>query len=175
LHLHAGHGGHADGSAASPLAWLNLGRVPLLILIMIMLGAFATAGVAAVLVLHLVGIAAPWVVTVPVAIIVSVQITRRATLLLARLLPRDETYVTSPDDFLGRTAQITLGPARSGVVATAKVKDRFGNWHFPHVEPLRSDAEIAQGTTVLIVDRRGDVLLVAPAEGLLAGSKPVSS
>ncbi len=170
LHGHPGH-----DFAGSALGWLNLGRVPLLILLMILLAGFAASGVVEVLALRHAGIAAPWIVTAPLAAMVSVLLTRQATRLVGRLLPRDETYAASPEDWIGLTAEITLGPARSGVVAVARLKDRFGNWHFPHVEPLFPDTEIAQGTTVLAVERRGEVLLVVPAEGRLSATPATPS
>jgi hypothetical protein len=165
------HGGAVD-HGGSILGWLNLGRVPLLVLIMTLLGTFAAAGFVVVMLLHRFGLAAPWVVTAPLATVAAVVSTRGTTRLIARVLPRDETYVSSTDDFIGATAEITLGPARAGVVAVARLKDRFGNWHFPHVEPLRPGTEISEGSVVLVVARRDSVLLVVPAEGRLA-QRPV--
>jgi hypothetical protein len=165
------HGGAVDHDG-SILGWLNLGRVPLLVLIMTLLGTFAAAGFVAVALLHQIGVSAPWAATAPLAAAAAVVSTRGTTRLIARVLPSDETYVSSADDFIGATAEITLGPARAGVVAVARLKDRFGNWHFPHVEPLRPDTEIGEGSVVLVVARRDGVLLVVPAEGRLA-QRPV--
>jgi hypothetical protein len=151
--------------------WLNVGRAPLLALLAAALGIFAASGY--VLQGIVGGISAPlpgWIAALLVAV-PTIPATRWVSRTLARLMPRDETYATSEADFVGRTGIVTVGPVRRGVVARMKLQDRFGNWHFPKVEPFNDPDEIPEGTLVLVVDQRKGVLRVAKADSSLAATE----
>jgi membrane protein implicated in regulation of membrane protease activity len=150
------------------LDWLNRGRVPVLVLLMLLLTWFAVAGFALQGGLHAVlAPLPPWIASL-VALAAALPLTRGTSRALARIIPADETYVVTTASLVGRTGTITLGPAKRGVVARMKLRDDHGNWHFPSVEPFVEDAEIAEGTLVLVVDVQGSTLRVSPADGILA-------
>lgn len=99
----------ADDMADVPLGWLNVGRVPLLILVMLMLGLFASGG------MLLQAVAEPLVGLLP-ALPASLAVgafallsTRAASRLIARILPREETYALSDEDLVGRVGTVTVG------------------------------------------------------------------
>lgn len=164
------HGG--PDTDPGPLDWLNVGRVPLLVLLMILLASFAVLGFLAGSVVLSLSLRLPgWVLAVP-AFAVALPLTRVVSRGLGRLVPRDESYAIDAAHLVGRTAEVTVGPARAGVVARARVQDGFGNWHFPRIVPADAGAEIAVGTIVLIVGEREGVLSVTPAEGALAQDWP---
>lgn len=172
-HLFGDHAPDADGDAAGDhiggaLDWLNAGRVPLLVLIVLVLTWFAVGGFILQSVLHAVLVPLPaWAATL-VALALAIPPTRWTSRGLAHLVPRDETYVVRSSHFVGRTGTITVGPARRGVVARMRIQDAHGNWHFPKVEPFAADGVIPEGTLVLVVEEDGGTLRVAPAEGSLA-------
>jgi hypothetical protein len=159
-----------DGLFGSVLDWLNAGRVPLLILLGVALGCFSAGGF---LIQSLArGLLAPlptWI-AIPAAIAAAVPATRWVGRLVSHIMPREETYVAESVDFVGRTGVVTVGPVRRGVVARMKVQDRFGNWHFPKIEPFVETDEIAEGVLVLVVEQHAGTLRVAKAEGKLAES-----
>ena len=165
---------HADASESlfgKALGWLNVGRVPVLLLLVAFIAGFAVTGmVMQILAGHF---AAPLPVgpACVAAAAAALPCTRWFSQLAALLLPNDETYVLEGDDLIGRVGVVTLGPVADGVAARIKVRDRYGNWHFPRVSPAQPGGSIAEGASVLIVDRNGGVLSVIAAEGHLDTSK----
>jgi hypothetical protein len=163
IHLHGG-----DGVFATIFDWINAGRVPLLILLMLLIGSFAVVGLAVQTVALHALTPLPAVLAVPGVALLTVPLTRWSSQLVAVLVPRDETYVLDDGDLVGRTGIVTLGPVQEGAAARAKIQDRHGNWHFPRVRPARPDLVIPQGASILVVDHAGKELAVVPAEGRLA-------
>lgn len=162
---------HAEadhGAVSGALDWLNVGRAPLLALIAAALGFFAAVGIIIQDVAG--GLVAPlpgWLAAI-IAAGAALPATRWVSRALGKLMPREETYVTAESDFVGRTGVVTVGPVRQGMVARMKLQDRFGNWHFPKVEPFAEADEIPEGTLVLVVEQHEGVLRVARADGSLA-------
>jgi membrane protein implicated in regulation of membrane protease activity len=159
---------HADAPHGNLLGnfydWLNAGRVPLLILLMAGLGAFAVAGLAIQIVAMHVAEPLPTVVASLLAFLGVIPTTRSTSRVLARFLPRDESYAVDEADLVGRTGIVTLGPVDADSAGRAKVMDAFGNAHFPRVKAAREELVIQQGVQVLVVDRVAGTLTVVPAE-----------
>jgi hypothetical protein len=159
-HATGTHGhAHVDGV----LDWLNAGRVPLLVLIMLALGAFAAAGFALQAVAHAVGLPLPALAASVLAALGAVPAVRSASRAIARLVPRDETYAVDPAEFVGRTAEVTMGPLDDGLPGRVKLRDAYGNWHFPRARAAKGHAPMAVGSTVLLVEREGATFLAIPA------------
>jgi hypothetical protein len=76
---------------------------------------------------------------------------------LRPILPRDETESVSSDSFLGLEAQITVGTARTGRPAEARVRDKWGKTHYVMVEPDNAGSEFATGQNVLLIGRRDHI------------------
>lgn len=162
LDLHAETpGGNLFGSFYD---WLNAGRVPLLILLMAGLGAFAVVGFAIQIVAMHVAQPLPTAVAALLAFLAVIPTTRTVSRVLATFLPRDESYAVDEEALIGRTGVVTLGPVDADSAGRAKVMDAHGNAHFPRVKAAREGLSIAQGTTVLVVDRVEGTLTVVPAE-----------
>lgn len=173
IHIHIDHGSvldlHADGDAphgnmlGSFYDWLNAGRVPLLILLMAALGAFSVVGLAIQIVAMHVAAPLPTLVAALLAFLGVIPTTRSVSRLLARFLPRDESYAVDEEALIGRTGVVTLGPVDWDSAGRAKVMDAHGNAHFPRVLAARENLTIEQGEKVLVVDRVGGTLTVVPA------------
>jgi membrane protein implicated in regulation of membrane protease activity len=153
--------GHAHIEGA--LGWLNAGRVPLLVLIMLALGIFAAAGFALEAVARAMWIPLPALAASAIALLVAVPLVRIASRALARVMPRDETYAVDAADFVGRTAEVTMGPLDDGLPGRVKLRDAHGNWHFPRARAAKGHGPMAVGATVLLVDREGTAFLAVPA------------
>ena len=84
-------------------------------------------------------------------------------------MPRDETSAVTEDSLLGRIAVITLGTARVGYPAEAKVRDQHGYSHYIRLEPDSSGCSFDQGSEVLLLTRQGTVY-----QGILNTNKHLS-
>ncbi len=150
----------------SALGWLNVGKVPFLVLLMGELALFSAGG----MVLQSLAAASigvlPAMIAVPLAAVAALAFTRSLSRFLARILPGDETYALVDSDFMGRTGVVTVGPLQADGVGRARFIDPHGNKHFPRVRPADPNDVMAVGTAVLIVAREGREFRVvrAPTE-----------
>ena len=164
-----------DDAPDSPLDWLNLGKVPLLILLMLLLGLFAAGGMV------LQAVAEPLtglVPTLPAAVaagIFALLTTGAASRLIARIMPREESYALSDEDLIGRVGTVTVGPLETHAVGKISVHDAFGNRHFPRVRPATAGEVIETGARVLIVDIKNREYRVIRAPVELAGDDTTPS
>jgi hypothetical protein len=150
-----GHDG-LDADHPSLLGWLNVGRLPLLMVIVIFLFAFGVAGL--VLQQLIAGVfrhPAPIWIAGPLAAAVALPFTRVLSGLLARILPGDETTAVSRETLVGRVAVVVTGAARVGSPAQARVRDAHGQTHYVMVEPDDEGEVFEQGTSVIIVRNAG--------------------
>lgn len=154
-------GGAAPGPLAAALGWLCVGKVPALILLICFLLAFGLAGLGVqALVRESTGDLLPgWFAAIP-ALAIGLPATRFLGLGFAKILPQDETYAVSESAFLGKVATVTMGTARAGLPAEAKLRDAHGNTHYVRVEPLRPAESFAAGTAVVLKAREGAVYKV---------------
>lgn len=136
------------------LAWLYVGRVPLLMVLILFLTIFGLAGLfAQTLIHHLVGTTLPAAIAAPVVFVLTLPLVRGGAAMLARLMPKDESSAVDPAGFVGRTAVITGGVARTGLPAQARLSDRFGTTHYVMVEPEDQGDALESGSTVLLIRR----------------------
>ncbi|MCR4523026.1 MULTISPECIES: YqiJ family protein [Bosea] len=166
---HHGPGDHEPGLLGGWMSWLNAGGVPILVLAVILLTAFAIFGFA------LQSLAArmlgplPLLIAVPAAALAAVPATRWASRGIARVIPRDETNALSQSDFIGLIGTVTIGPLDQGHPGAIRVKDRYDNVHI-----LRARAApghlMATGTLVLIVDGADGLFEAIPAPDSVASS-----
>ncbi|MGA9583196.1 MAG: YqiJ family protein [Allosphingosinicella sp.] len=150
---------HADmDGGGDPLGWLGVGRVPLLMLLVVFLALFGLIGLA---VQQFAGPLPLWI-AVPAAAIGALPLTGLGARGLARIMPGDETTAVSLDSLVGRRGTITIGTARRGSPAQARVADIHGQVHYVMVEPYDDDHSIGEGETVRL-DRRDGHIFIAVA------------
>ncbi len=150
-------GGHVEAPGLSAvLGWCRVGQVPLLILLVIFLTCFGLVGlVMQSVVQSVLGFLLPPLAGVPAAFVLTLPCFRAAGGLVARIIPRDETSAVSAATFVGRVATITLGTARKGSPAEAKLRDQFGQTHYVMVAPDLDDVSFTQGDPVILVRDHG--------------------
>lgn len=148
--------GDLNVETPSLLAWLNVGRLPLLMLIVVFLLAFGLTGlIGQRIVAAVIGQPGPWFLAAPLAFMAALPVTRMFGRGLARVMPRDETSAVSRDSLIGRVAVIVTGEARHANAAQARVRDEHGQAHYVMVEPEDAADTFAEGASVLLVRRAG--------------------
>lgn len=147
---------------AGLMSWLNVGGVPVLILLMIILGIFAMTGFVLQAVASAIWTPLPALIAIPTALAGSVPTIRVASRWVARLVPRDESYAVDLADLVGRTAEVTVGPLDQALPGRVRLKDRYGNWHVLRAKAAAEEAPIAIGAQVLLVDRNSDIFIAIP-------------
>jgi hypothetical protein len=146
--------------------WINAGRLPLLILMILALGVFAIAGFLLQAIAHSVGTAVPVSIAALAAVAISLPAIRVTSRGLARIIPRDETYAVSEADFVGHVAEVSIGPLDQGLPGRVRLKDVFGNWHSLVARASPESTPLPVGASVLLVDRdaRSFIAISAPAD-----------
>lgn len=153
------------------LGWLNVGRVPFLVLLITFLTSFAVIGlVAQSLAATVIGLV-PAIIAGPAAAVAALPVTRQASRLLARIVPREETYAVSEGLFVGEIAKVTMGPVESANPGKAKVTDAHGNIHFLRVRSANPSERFELGSEVLLVRHDGPVFEVIAAPDSLARAR----
>ena len=165
-HLHVDVDAHVDG--IDPLAWLGVGRIPLLMVIVVFLAVFGLVGLT---VQQLAAAFAgaplsPWLAG-PAAAAAALPLTGFGARGLARVLPQDETTAVSLDTLVGKRGTITIGIARRGSPAQARVRDVHGQVHYVMVEPHDEAHPLEAGDTILLARREAHVFIaLGQADGL---------
>lgn len=144
-------GEHDAGLLGGWMSWLNAGGVPILVLAVILLSAFAALGFAVQALAAGAMRPLPTVLAAAVALTVAIPVTRWASRGLARIIPRDETSAISQADLIGLTGSVTIGPLDQGHPGTVRVKDRYDNIHLVRARAAPGQV-IETGAQVLIVD-----------------------
>lgn len=154
---------HADadgdvGVADALLSWAGIGRVPFLMWLVIFLALFGALGIGLQqLITALTGAPGTKLLMVPLTAIATVPIAGAAARVVARVLPGLETTAIERDELVGRYAEISIGTARVGHPARARVDDIHGQPHQIMVEPDSDDQVFQAGESVLLIKREGDI------------------
>jgi hypothetical protein len=145
------------GIADGLLSLFGFGKVPLMILLMLLFGFFGMIGLSGQMAaLNIIGGLITPFIAVPIAALLAFPLTGAVARPLAKILPRDETTAISRDLLIGRFATIELGKAQTGSPARAKVKDGHGHSHYIMVEPDNAGQILLQGEEILLVRRDGE-------------------
>lgn len=146
------HPDSADGPLDHALGWLHVGRVPLLVLLVLFLATFAVTGFALNMVSYRVfGLwLTPWI-SVPLAFIATVSAVRGLGNVLARVIPREQSFAVTFDSLVGLVATVVTGTARHGYPAQAKVVSQHGQTLYVMVEPDQDGVIFESGASVLLV------------------------
>jgi hypothetical protein len=146
--------------------WINAGRLPLLILIILALGVFSIEGFFLQGIAHGFGITVPTWIAGLAAFAGAIPVVRATSRSISRIIPRDETYAVDDADFVGKVATVSIGPLDQGLPGRVRLKDVFGNWHSVAARASADSQALPVGASVLLVDRdaRSFIAISAPAE-----------
>lgn len=156
LHLDAPDVDSGSGVFTQLLGWLYVGRVPFLVLLLLLLTFFGIAGLMMQSALKAAtGLMMPgWLASIP-AFVVALPLVRASATVMARVLPQDETEAVSSDTFIGRVATITLGVATEDATAQARLHDQHGQTHYVMVVAASGSPPLHTGEPVLLIKRAG--------------------
>lgn len=141
-----------DSLADSWLGWLHVGKVPVLVLLVLLLTAFALFGLGLNAVVHgFAGAYPPSILSSASAFFAALPVVRGLGGALGRLIPKDESSAVSLDSLVGHVATIVNGTARKAYPAQAKVKTEQGQTFYVHVEPADEDEQFGVGDSVLLI------------------------
>lgn len=146
------------GPLSQTLSWLSFGRLPALVVLILITASFGLCGFALQEALRrTLGFALdPWIASVPAAI-GAAFVTRHAGLAIARIMPREESDAVSTKAFVGRVATVFRGVAGHGSPAEAKLTDIHGKTHYLLVEPDEGETVMPEGSEVVIIRQEGSV------------------
>lgn len=134
------------------VSWTLIGKVPVIILIALWTGGFGLSGIAIQNISHaFVGNTLPIWLALIIALPFTLLFTKISGSVLAKIMPKEISFVVERKDFLGQVATINIGTARYDLPAEAKLKDAYGNLHYVRVKPEVSEDEFAVGTQVLLL------------------------
>ncbi len=140
------------------LGWLRIGQVPALMLLIIFLTTFGLLGLCLQSAVQKVfGSLLPALLAVVPVLFVSLPIVRVLGGWLGHIMPQDETYAVAEEEFIGRTALITIGKATPGKPTSARLIDQHGTVHYVMVEPDEEGVVFETGQTVILVRQNGSV------------------
>lgn len=152
---------HAEGGF---LSWLGFGRVPLAVLLIALCAGFAGFGLLVQgLARGILGGPLHWALASVPALAAALPVTRISTVAIARLVPREQTYVASHDSLLGRVAVVVQGTATAALPAEARVPDGFGGSLYVAVVPEAEGAPIPVGSRVVLLSRTERAFVAVPA------------
>lgn len=134
------------------LGWINFGKVPLLIILVCFLSAFGVIGyLVQYFTQGLTTALLPQLIAVPIAFVIAMPFVRLFTSLLEKIIPRDESSALKEESFIGAMVTITLGTAKKGSLAEAKLTDVHGQTHYFMVQPEDEKEQFSQGESVLLL------------------------
>jgi hypothetical protein len=150
----------ADADGGSLLGWLGVGQVPFLILLVVLLALFGMIGITLQqIVSALAGVPlAPWNAAA-ISFVASLPLLGVCARGLSRIVPQDETTAIPLDHLVGKRATVTVGAAKRGSPAQARVRDIHGQSHYVMVEPSSDGETVGEGETVLLVRREGNIFI----------------
>ena len=155
--VHAPHM-ESHGALSTVFSWLNIGKVPVMVLLVIFLTCFGLIGLFVQAIAHgSLGMYMPALVVSVGAFATSMPVVRTCSAGLSKVMPKDETTAISSDELIGRMAVITTGKAASKSPAQAKVKDAHDQQHYIMLEPDEDGHIFEQGEKLLLVRREGHI------------------
>ena len=136
--------------------WLQVGRVPSIMLLILYLSLFGMIGLGVQLLSHTFYETFPWyvatMITFPTALVPYKYIGGK----IAALIPDDESDAISEEELTG-VAELILGRAAFNFPGEAKLVDKNGKTHYIMIEPERGADAFHKGDKVIIHRRDGRV------------------
>ncbi|MCB1844106.1 MAG: YqiJ family protein [Halioglobus sp.] len=142
------------------LGWLRVGKVPILMLLVILLTSFGLLGYLLQSISQSVlGAFLPAFIASLIALVGCLPVVRVSAVALERVMPDTETSAVSAETFVGKVATVTIGTATSSRSAEAKLTDKHGQTHYVRVQPEEGHEALEAGANVLLVRKEGNIFI----------------
>ena len=139
------------------IGWLRYKNTPLIVLIISFLAEFSLIGLSLQFILkQVINVTLPWYIAVIPTFLVTLPLLRLTSMLLGKIIMKDETTAVDTVSFRGLYAVIVIGTAERGSPTQAKVVDCFGQSHYIMVEPFQENMKIEQNQKVLLLNKKDD-------------------
>lgn len=143
---------HFDIHADSGLGWLHLGKVPVLVLLVLFLTAFAMVGLTCnALAYNVLGNYPSPILSSAIAFLSALLVVRVSGSALARIIPSDESSAVTLDTLVGHVAVVVNGTAKKNYPAQARVTTEKGQTFYIRVEPESETEQFVVNDSVLLV------------------------
>ncbi len=130
--------------------WINKGRVPVIMLLVIFLTSFGLIGLT---IQYFTGnVFSQWIIAIP-AFFGTLPVLRVGSVILRKIIPSDESTAVSIVTLVGAIAEIVSEKANNELRAEAKVVDGYGYTHYVMVLPI--EGEFLQGDKVVLLEYEG--------------------
>ena len=156
------------GFLSATLDWLQVGKVPTIFLLILILAFFSVFGFAMQLVagLFLSGGLTSYIVA-PLAFAFGILTTRRAAMAIARFIPMEESQAVEKDQLIGKIARVVLGGGCHEKATQAKVTDENQKTHYVLVKAAYEGVSLRAGEEILLLDRKGSIYHAVAAPDVL--------
>ncbi len=139
------------GGAMPVLDWLNFGKVPFLILIIIFLTTFGLTGfIIQGLFYKIFNTFIPVLFASLITIIPTIFLLHLVGDAIHKILPQVDTTAVKLQSLRGKIAEINIGTATFNNPAEAKVKDRYGKTHYIRVVPGDKEEKFIKGDKIVL-------------------------
>lgn len=140
------------------LGWIRIKGVPMIVVLVVFLTVFSLSGfIVQAIIKSIIGFYLPWFIAMLPAFFITIPIVKASSLILSNFVIKDETSALKTETFVGKIAVITLGNARKGMPAEAKLTDTYGQVHYIRVEPDEDDEVLEQSAEVLLIKKQGHI------------------
>ena len=144
---------HLEAQGFSLFSWLNPGRVPFMVMMVIFSTVFTVVGFGTQwMFLGATSHYAPMILSVPIVLAITLPITRSGTNAIAKIIPRDETNAITLESLTGDQGWVIIGPISSKVSGSVRITDKYGTDHYL--------TAFSEGDAIL--ECRDTVILVGP-------------
>jgi len=141
-----------DNLLVQALSWLHIGKLPLLVTLVLLLGSFAIIGISGqYLMISLLQTPLSAGLMALISFVLSLPTLHFIGRWLTPYLPKDESFAVSEDSFIGSMALVTQSAGQPGMSAECKFIDAYGQSHYFLIEPENSDVIFTRGERVLII------------------------
>jgi len=172
-----GHGGGGSSSIFTAMTWLGIGRVPVSIVLLVLMLSWGVIGFCSNQILRerIADPARIGLISMAVALVGSLLVTRGTTRIVARVLPDGETYAVRRHELLGGVGlAVSAINASFGLVA---VHDEHGHLFQVPARTRGEGIEIPKGASVRLVaytakNRTFHVIEHSPASAAAAADRP---
>jgi len=141
------------GNISQALHYLNIGKLPALVVLCLLAGFFGLIGI---LLQHVCVMLwqtpLPNLFVVPVSLLLTIIMVHYTGKVIAPCLPRDHSTAITEEEYIGCMALITGHQASSGKPCEGKLTDQFGQIHYLLLEPEKG-IFFNKGDKVLIICR----------------------